>query len=75
MSDDIQAQQPKTLEQELRTALRQINSQIEEIRQVAVRESFPPVKMTDSHGNYIWAPLVVAKAHVLHALTLLEVQK
>lgn len=66
--------QALTLEQELRKALRQINSQIEEIRQEAVRTHTPPVTMKDSHGDYIWSPLVVAKAQVLHGLVLLNAQ-
>lgn len=64
--------QPKTMRQELDLTLRQINSQIEEIRQEAVRTSTPPVTMKNSHGDYIWAPLVVAKAQVLHGIILLH---
>lgn len=60
------------LNNELSRALRQINSQIEEIRQEAVRTDIPPVKMKDMHGNYIWAPLVVAKAQVLYGIVLLH---
>lgn len=62
----------RTIHQELDLALRQINSQIEEIRLEAVRTSTPPVTMKDSRGDYIWAPLVAAKAQVLHGLTLLH---
>lgn len=61
-----------TLKQELNRALRQINSQIEEIRREAVRTTTAPVQMKDSNGDYIWAPLVVAKAQVLHGLVLLD---
>lgn len=60
------------LNHELNRALRQINSQIEEIRQEAVRTDIPPVTMRDERGNYIWAPLVVAKAQVLHGIVLLH---
>lgn len=60
----------RNLNQELILALRQINSQIEEIRKEAVRTSTPPVTMLDSKGNYIWIPLVAAKAQVLHAMVL-----
>lgn len=60
------------IRRELDRALRQINSQIEEIRQEAVRTSTPPVTMRDSQGNYIWSPLVVAKAQVLHAIVLMH---
>lgn len=66
----MEPEQIRTLDQELRLALRQVNSQIEEIRQEAVRRDFAPVKMQDSSGNYIWTPLVVAKANILHAMTL-----
>ena len=59
-----------TLKQELVLAIRQINSQIEEIRQEAVRTNTPPVTMKDSNGDYIWAPLVIAKAQILHAIAL-----
>lgn len=68
----MDASQTKTLVQELRMCLRQINSQIEEIRQEAVRTSIPPVTMRDERGTYIWASLVIAKANVLHSLTLLN---
>lgn len=60
------------MNRELNRALRQINSQIEEIRREAVRTDIPPVTMKDSNGNYIWAPLVVAKAQVLYAIILLH---
>lgn len=60
------------LNRELNKTLRQINSQIEEIRQEAVRMDIPPVTMKDYNGNYIWAPLVVAKAQVLHGIVLLH---
>lgn len=60
--------QTPTLVQELQKCLRQINSQIEEIRQEAVRTNTPPVTMRDAQGDYIWSPLVVAKANVLCTL-------
>lgn len=62
--------QVRTLDQELRLCLKQVNSQIEEIRQEAVEQDFAPVKMRDTSGNYIWTPLVVAKATVLHAMAM-----
>lgn len=60
------------LNQELNKALIQIKKQMEELRQEAVRLDFPPVKMRDERGVYIWADLVVAKAQVLHAIALLH---
>lgn len=60
------------IRRELDKALAQINSQIEEIRQEAVRMAIAPVTMRDSQGNYIWAPLVVAKAQVLHGIVLMH---
>jgi|tagenome__1003787_1003787.scaffolds.fasta_scaffold17095224_2 hypothetical protein len=60
------------LDRQLRMCLKQINSQIEEIRQEAVRTSTPPVTMRDSAGDRIWAPLVIAKAHVLSSLVLMD---
>lgn len=60
------------IRRELDRALRQINSQMEEIRQEAVRSNIPPVVMLDSYGNHIWSPLVVAKAQVLHAIVLMH---
>jgi hypothetical protein len=50
----------------------QIVIQMEEIRQEAERTKIEPVKMRDSHGNYIWAPLLAAKAQTLHALVLIN---
>lgn len=64
----------RTLDQELKLSLRQINNQMEEIRKECVERHIPPVTLRDTSGNYIWTPLVVAKANVLHALTLRGVE-
>lgn len=69
----MSTQQVRTLDQELRLCLKQINSQIEQIRQQAEISKIPPVTMVDDKGNYIWAPLVVAKAQVLHSMTVREI--
>lgn len=66
--DKMVADRNNELDRELRLCLKQINSQLEEIRQEAVRTQTPPVTMRDSKGDYIWAPLVVAKAHILRSL-------
>jgi hypothetical protein len=60
------------LGRELALNLRQINNQMEEIRQEAEKLRTSPVAMRDANGNYIWAPLIVAKAHVLHAIVLIN---
>lgn len=77
MSEDVKvdkmvAERHEELDRELRKCLKQINSQIEEIRLQAVATDIPPVKMRDSKGDYIWAPLVIAKASVLSALAQLD---
>jgi len=70
--DLIVADRQQALDQELRKCLRQINSQIEEIRTQAVRTNTAPVTMRDSAGDYIWGPLVIAKAQILHSLVMLD---
>jgi hypothetical protein len=66
------AHRGRDIKQELALCLRQVNNQMEEIRQEAERTGIAPVTMRDANGNYIWAPLVVAKAQVLHALVLVN---
>lgn len=66
------AHRGRDIAQELALCLKQVNNQMEEIRQEAVQSNIPPVKMRDANGGYIWAPLVVAKAQVLHALVLVN---
>lgn len=70
--DLMVADREAELDRQLLKNLKQINNQMEELRQEAVRTSVPPVKMKDSKGDYIWLPLVVAKAHVLRSLYLIE---
>lgn len=62
--------QVRTLDQELRLSLKQVNNQMEEIRRECVERHIPPVTLRDTSGNYIWTPLVVAKANILHAFAL-----
>lgn len=70
--DRMVADRKAELDRELRLNLKQINNQMEQIRQEAVRTDTPPVEMKDSKGDYIWLPLVVAKAHVLRSLFLID---
>lgn len=70
--DQLVSERSVELDRQLRRCLKQINSQIEEIRQEAVRTSTAPVAMRDSAGDYIWAPLVVAKANILYSLVLMD---
>jgi hypothetical protein len=77
MSDEVKvdkmiSDREAELDRQLRKTLTQINNQMEEIRQEAVRTSTPPVTMKDSKGDYIWAPLVVAKAQILRSLFLIS---
>jgi hypothetical protein len=73
--DRMISERQTELDRQLRLCLKQINSQIEEIRKEAVRTDIPPVTMRNSSGDYIWAPLVIAKANVLQSLVLMDLGK
>lgn len=60
------------LGRELVKTLTQVNAQIDEIRKEAEARGIPPVKFRDSAGNYILAPLLAAKAQLLHSLVLVN---
>jgi hypothetical protein len=57
---------------ELGKSFAQIKSQIETVEHEAKRMGISAHDMTDSHGNYVLTPLLVAKAQVLHAIVLIN---
>lgn len=57
---------------ELHLCLAQINSQINVVRETATEAEILSYKLQDTNGNFILAPLLVAKAQVLDALSRLE---
>lgn len=63
---------PIELGRELMTTLREVNVQIEEVKDRANSEGIIPYKMRDAAGNFVLAPLLVSKSQLLHSLALLN---
>lgn len=57
---------------ELGKCFAQISSQIETVEHKARETGISAHDMTDAHGNYVLVPLLVAKAHTLHAIVLVN---
>jgi len=70
--DYMVADRKNELDRKLRLCLKQIDNQMEEIRQEAVRTQTPPVTMRDSKGDLLLPPLLTAKADVLRSLVVMD---
>lgn len=57
---------------QLGTVLDQLDEQIEEVEKTAEGLGCSPYQVQDMHGAFLMIPLLVAKAHVLTAITQLE---
>lgn len=57
---------------ELGKTFREIETQIKVIEARARDMDISAHSMTDAQGNYVLAPLLVAKAHTLHAIVLVN---
>jgi hypothetical protein len=66
---------PSVLRAELVSVMQEINTQITEVKAEARRQRIPPQQLRDASGNWVWLPLLLAKANVLTALTELNKAK
>lgn len=66
---------PKVLSNSIRENLTDIERQISEVLRTATELKTEPSRVRDSQGNFMLTPLLVAKAQMLHALTLLQTTK
>lgn len=65
---------PKELQKELLRTLDDIKVQAEQIRTAASSMGVDPVALRDTNGSWVLAPLLGARAQVLHALAILETE-
>lgn len=63
---------PHVLRQELAKTYRDIESVEAEMRVEAADMGVAPATLRDTNGGWVFAPLLVAKAQVLHSLVLLN---
>lgn len=66
---------PDIMRKETIALLNQINAQIKEVEEEATRMGISPVKLRDSHGNWVMGPLLLAKAQAYSALVQLQTTK
>lgn len=57
--------------QDLEKTYTDVQAQMVEILADSMERGIPPETLRDERGGYIWAPLLVAKAQLLHAIALL----
>lgn len=60
------------LGQEIVSALRDVNKQIEEVKDQAHAMDVAPYKLKDYHGDFMLSPLLASKAQLLHAVALIN---
>jgi hypothetical protein len=60
------------LGRELVTALNEVNEQQEAVRKVALEVGCFSYQLRDTNGNFMMAPLLAAKAQLLHGLVLIN---
>ena len=60
------------LGRELARSLAQVNRQIEAVSKVAAQEGIEPYNLRQPDGSWVLTPLLVAKANLLHGLTLVN---
>lgn len=58
--------------EELKRTLLSINTQIGYVRKEAQRQHISAYAIQDTNGNFMLAPLLVAKANVLHSIVTLK---
>jgi hypothetical protein len=58
------------LDRELVISLNEVTEQIDALRRVAIEVGCTSYQLRDSNGGFMLAPLLVAKANILHALML-----
>jgi len=60
------------LGRELFKTVAQLNLMIDEIKQAAETMGRTPIQIRDSTGNWVYIPLLAAKAQCLHALAIIN---
>lgn len=60
------------LGRELVSALRDVNQQIEQIKDRAHAMDINPHQLRDASGNFTLSPMLSAKAQLLHGITLIN---
>lgn len=60
------------LRKELMESYRELGRVIEEVKRQSVSMEIEPHQMRDAQGNWVLAPLIVARAQILHALVLMN---
>lgn len=63
---------PDALRLDLMNLIKEIDSQIQEVKGVAQEMGIPPEKLRDRTGNYVMTPLLLAKAQSYAALIQLQ---
>lgn len=60
------------LGRELMKTIAQINLMIDEIKDAAEKMGREPIQIRDSTGNWVYIPVLAAKAQCLHALAIIN---
>lgn len=61
-----------SLRRDTMALIREIDAQIEEVKETATRMGIPSQKLQDTNGNWVMSPLLLAKAQAYHSLILLQ---
>lgn len=63
---------PDILRRDMVQLLKQVDAQIDTVKQEAARIGVDPLEMRDTQGNYVMSPLLLAKVQALAALVQLN---
>ena len=66
---------PDILRRDTIQLIKQIDAQIEEVKEEAKKIGIPPEKMRDANGNWVMSPLLLAKTMAYATLVQLQTKK
>lgn len=61
-----------SLRRDVIAIIKQIDAQLDEVKEEASRMGIPPQKMRDTNGNFVMSPLLLAKAQAYGSLIQLQ---
>jgi len=61
-----------SLRRDVIAVIKEIDAQIDEVKEQAARMGVPPQKMRDMNGNFVMSPLLLAKAQAYGSLIQLQ---
>jgi hypothetical protein len=63
---------PVVLRQELMESYREVQLQIDEVKDRASIMDIRPQQLRDANGNWVYIPLLAARVQILHALVMIN---